>query len=143
MSGDIAESDPMRWQRQFAINHTTAYLATRSFLPALRKTRGSVVYFASAAALAGGVTNGMAAYAAAKGAVLTLMRSVAEQEARSGVRANAIAPSAIRTADNEASMGSDAPYVERSDVAEAVLFLCSNRAKAVSGQVLELKRTRR
>lgn len=142
-SGDIAQSDPAKWQRQFSINHLTAYLATRSFLPALRPGRGSIVYFASAAALPGGVTRGMAAYAAAKGAVLTLMRSVAEQEAMTGVRANAIAPSAIRTTANEESMGSDAAYIERSDVADAVLFLCSDDARAVSGQVLELKRIRR
>lgn len=143
MSGDVADSDPAQWKKQFDINHTTAYLATRAFLPALRHTRGAIVYFASAAALPGGTTKGMAAYAAAKGAVVTLMRAVAEQEARGGVRANAVAPSAIRTADNEKSMGADAPYVERADVAEAVLFLCSEGARAVSGQVIELRRTRK
>lgn len=143
MSGDIAESDPVRWHRQFEINHTTAYLATRSFLPALRAARGAIVYFASAAALPGGATRGMGAYASAKGAVVTLMRSVAEQEASAGVRANAVAPSAIRTADNEKSMGDSTPYVERSDVAETVLFLCSDEARAINGQILELKRARR
>jgi NAD(P)-dependent dehydrogenase (short-subunit alcohol dehydrogenase family) len=143
MSGDIADSDPAQWKKQFDINHTTAYLATRAFLPALRVSRGAIVYFASAAALPGGTTQGMAAYAAAKGAVITLMRAVAEQEARSGVRANAVAPSAIRTADNEKTMGADAPYVERADVAEAVMFLCSDGARAVSGQVIELRRTRK
>ena len=143
VSGDIAQSDPAKWQRQIAINHTTALLATRSFLPALRAARGSIVYFASSAALPGGVTREMTAYATAKGAVVTLMRSVAEQEATTGVRANAIAPSAIRTADNEQTMGKNVPYVERSDVAETVLFLCSDEASAVSGQVLELKRARR
>ena len=143
MSGDIADSDPAQWKKQFDINHTTAYLATRAFLPALRKTRGAIVYFASAAALPGGTTKDMAAYAAAKGAVVTLMRAVAEQEARTGVRANAVAPSAIRTADNEKTMGADAPYVERADVAESVLFLCSEGARAVSGQVIELRRTRK
>jgi len=143
MSGDIAESDPVQWKKQFEINHTTAYFATRAFLPALRKSRGAIVYFASAAALPGGTTKGMAAYAAAKGAVITLMRAVAEQEAALGVRSNALAPSAIRTADNEKTMGADAPYVERADVAEAVLFLCSDAARVVSGQVIELRRTRR
>jgi NAD(P)-dependent dehydrogenase (short-subunit alcohol dehydrogenase family) len=143
MSGDIAESDPAQWKKQFDINYTTAYLATRAFLPALRRTRGAIVYFASVAALPSGVTKGMAAYAAAKGAVVTLMRAVAEQEATTGVRSNAVAPSAIRTAKNEKSMGTDAAYVERIDVAEAVLFLCSESARAVSGQVIELRRTRR
>lgn len=143
MSGDIADSEPAQWKKQFDINHTTAYLATRAFLPALRQSRGAIVFFASAAALPGGTTKGMAAYAAAKGAVLTLMRAVAEQEATRGVRSNAVAPSAIRTTDNERSMGVDAPYVEREDVAEAVLFLCSEGARAVSGQVIELRRTRR
>lgn len=143
MSGDIATGDLAAWERQFAINHTTALLTTRALLPALRTGRGSIVYFASAAALPGGTTKGMAAYVAAKSAVLTLMRTVAEQEATTGVRSNAVAPTAIRTAANENSMGKDVAYVERSDVASTVLFLCSDRSRGVSGQVLELRRARR
>ncbi|HET7565887.1 MAG TPA: SDR family NAD(P)-dependent oxidoreductase [Gemmatimonadaceae bacterium] len=138
MTGPVAESDPAAWQRQFDINLTTAYLTTRALLPLLRPTRGAIVYFASAAALPGARTKRMAAYAAAKSGVVTLMRTVAEEERDAGVRANAVAPTAIRTATNMESMGDTVRYVERDEVARVVTFLCSDAASAVTGQVVEL-----
>jgi NAD(P)-dependent dehydrogenase (short-subunit alcohol dehydrogenase family) len=80
----------------------------------------------------------MAAYAAAKSGVLILMRAVAEEERGTGVRANAVAPTAIRTAENVASMGEGARYVEREEVAGVVAWLCSDDARTVTGQVLSL-----
>lgn len=138
MSGSVQESDVSTWRRQFDINLTTAYLATRAFLPLLRPTRGAIVYFASAAALPGGSAARMSAYVAAKTGVLALMRAVAEEEIDSGVRANAVAPTAIRTAANIASMSEGIRYVEREDVAATVLFLCSDSARAMTGQILRL-----
>lgn len=138
MSGPVAESDVALWQRQFDINATTAYLATRAFLSMLRTKRGAVVNFASAAALVDGNAANMSAYVAAKSAVIALTRAVAEEERANGVRANAVAPTAIRTADNLASMGSKIRYVEREEVADAVLFLCAETSRAVTGQILRL-----
>jgi NAD(P)-dependent dehydrogenase (short-subunit alcohol dehydrogenase family) len=80
----------------------------------------------------------VAGYAAAKSAVVTLMRAVAQEEKANGVRANALAPGAIRTAANLQSMGESARYVEREPVAEAVLYLCSEEARAITGQVIAL-----
>jgi len=140
MSGPVIESDFEVWQRQFAINLTTAYLVTRAFLPMLRPARGAIVYFSSAAALPGAEGAEMSAYAAAKSGVLALMRAVAAEERRHGVRANALAPTAIRTAANLAAMGEGARYVERDDVAAVVTFLCSKEARAVTGQVVALGR---
>jgi 3-oxoacyl-[acyl-carrier protein] reductase len=138
MSGPVADSDFAVWRRQIDINLTTAYLVTRSFLPMLRQARGAIVYFASAAALPGARVAEIAAYAAAKSGVIALLRAVAAEEHASGVRANAIAPTAIRTADNEASMSAGTEYVEREEVANAVLWLCSNEAGGVTGQVIRL-----
>lgn len=140
MSGPVAESDFATWQHQLSINLTTAYLATRAFLPALRAARGSIVYFSSAAALPGSRVARMSAYAVAKSGVLALMRAVAQEESQYGVRANAVAPTSIRTSANLESMGSDASYVDRSDVASAVLWLCSAEASAVTGQIVKLQR---
>jgi NAD(P)-dependent dehydrogenase (short-subunit alcohol dehydrogenase family) len=50
-----------------------------------------------------------------------------------------MAPAAIRTATNEASMGKETKYVEREDVASAVAFLCSSAARAVTGQIIRLR----
>lgn len=138
MSGRVAESDYQLWQRQLAINLTTAYLATRALLPLLRAARGSLIYVSSAAALPGAKVAEMSAYATAKGGVITLMRAVAEEEQEHGVRANAIAPSAIRTAANLQSMGESQSYVSLEEVAAIIAFLCSKEARAISGQVIAL-----
>jgi 3-oxoacyl-[acyl-carrier protein] reductase len=138
MSGPMAESDPAAWQKQFTINLTTAYLTTRALLPMLRSHGGAIVYFASAAALPGGAVGGMAAYAAAKSGVIALMRAVAADERKNKVRANAVAPTSIRTAANIQSMGEQQSYVEREEVAATVCYLCSSDASAVTGQVLRL-----
>src|SRR5438034_3871973 len=140
LSGSLAESDPAAFDHQLKINLITAYLSTRAFLPLPRAARGSVVFFASEAALEGARTSGTSAYAAAKSAVVALMRSVADEGREYGVRSNALAPAAIRTASNEADMGTGARYVERDDVASAVMFLCSSRASAITGQVIRLRK---
>lgn len=138
MSGPIAESDVAVWEKMFAINLTSAYYATRALLPLLRSRRGAIVYFGSTAVLDGGESAGMAAYAAAKSGVLTLMRTVAQEETEHGVRANAVAPVAVRTAANVETMGSGVRYVEREEVAAVTRFLCSRDASRITGQVFVL-----
>jgi NAD(P)-dependent dehydrogenase (short-subunit alcohol dehydrogenase family) len=134
----VADTEPASWHKLFAINLTTAFVATRAFLPLVRQARGAMVYFASAAAMPGASVSKMSAYAAAKGGVITLMRAVAGEERANGVRANALAPQAIRTETNLSSMGEDQKYVERETVAAWVLWLCSKTAGPVSGQVIRL-----
>jgi 3-oxoacyl-[acyl-carrier protein] reductase len=121
-----------------AVNLTTAYLTTRGFLPQLRRARGTILYFSSAAALPGSSGARMSAYAAAKSGVAALMRAVAAEEASHGVRANALAPTSIRTASNEKSIGKEARYVEREQVADVALYLCSDAAHAITGQLIRL-----
>ncbi|HUF26820.1 MAG TPA: SDR family oxidoreductase [Gemmatimonadaceae bacterium] len=137
-SGPVAESEPAVWDHMFAINLKTAVNTSRAFLPALRVRRGAIVYFASEAALPGARTAQISAYAAAKGAVVALMRAVAHEERSHGVRANALAPGTIRTAANEAAMGAGERYVERAEVAAAVLWLASEQSSAVTGQLIRL-----
>jgi NAD(P)-dependent dehydrogenase (short-subunit alcohol dehydrogenase family) len=139
MSGKVSESDPEAWARTLGVGLTTAYLTTRAFLPLLRKRRGSVVFFASAAALPAGKVAEMSAYAVSKAGVLTLMRAVAQEERETGVRSNALAPTAIRTATNTSSMGDKVRYVEREEVADLVHFLCfSEASRSISGQVIQM-----
>lgn len=138
LSGSLPDSDVESWHRMITINLTTAYLVTRAFLPLLRAGRGSIVYFASEAALPGANVAGVAAYAAAKSGVVALMRAVAQSERANRVRANALAPTSIRTAANMHSMGEGVRYIEREQVASAVAYLCSDAASAVTGQVIAL-----
>jgi NAD(P)-dependent dehydrogenase (short-subunit alcohol dehydrogenase family) len=141
MSGPVADSSVDVWNRQLTINLTTAYLTSRAFLPLVRAAQGAIVFFASQvvfpAASGGGAK--MSAYAVAKNGVVALMRAIAAEETTSGVRANAVAPTSVRTAKNERDMGDGVKYVEREQVASVVLFLCSPAASAVTGQVIALR----
>lgn len=138
-SGPLAESDAAVWAAQHAINATTAYLTARALLPLLRAGSGAIVFFASEAVLPGASAAGISAYAAAKSAVVSLMRSIADEEAAHGVRANAVAPAAIRTAANVAAMGDGPALVPREAVADAVLLLCSEQARRITGQLLPVR----
>jgi len=138
MSGPVAESTDEVWSRQIAINLTTAFNTARAVLPMVRDGKGAIVFFASEAVLPGATGARMSAYAVAKSGVVALMRAIAAEERPNGVRANAVAPSSIRTATNVRDMGDKAKYIEREQVADVVLFLCSARASAVSGLVVPI-----
>jgi NAD(P)-dependent dehydrogenase (short-subunit alcohol dehydrogenase family) len=138
MSGPMAESTDEVWNRQIAINLTTAFNTARAVLPMVRAGKGAIVFFASEAVLPGATGARMSAYAVAKSGVVALMRAIAAEERPNEVRANAVAPSSIRTATNVRDMGDKAKYIERQQVADVVLFLCSARASAVSGLVVPI-----
>jgi NAD(P)-dependent dehydrogenase (short-subunit alcohol dehydrogenase family) len=139
LTGPIHDSDPLQVDRMMRINYFTAFNVARAFIRAVRDASGSFVFFASENVLEGARTKGSAGYTAAKSAVVALMRSLADEGREFGVRANALAPASIRTATNESVMGSDARYVEREEVADAVAFLCSAEAGAITGQVIRLR----
>jgi NAD(P)-dependent dehydrogenase (short-subunit alcohol dehydrogenase family) len=137
-SGPVGDSDPAVFRRQLAINLESAYGATRACIPLMRASGGAIVFMSAAAVLPGGKVAGVAGYAASKAGVLALMRAVAQEERANGIRANALAPTAIRTGANLDSMGSGFAYVERESVAEVIAFLCSRESANITGQVIEL-----
>jgi len=111
------------------INLRSAFLCCRA---ALRRMRGDgrIVNVAAltAAALAG--MGGSAAYAATKAGVIALTKAIAEEGG--GVRANCVAPGAMRTPQN----GNRPGQVPLEDVVEGILYLLTPEAGAVNGAVL-------
>ena len=138
VTGPVAETSLADWEKQLTINLRTAFLTARGAVSMLRRGRGSAVFFSSESALPGAKLARISAYGVAKTGLLTLAAALSQEEAQHGVRVNVLAPAAIRTAANLADMGPDARYVEREDVAAAVSWLCSDAARAVTGQVLRL-----
>jgi NAD(P)-dependent dehydrogenase (short-subunit alcohol dehydrogenase family) len=138
VTGPIAETSVDDWEKQLTINLRTAFLVARSAAPMLRAARGSAVFFSSESALPGAKVARVAAYAVSKAGVLGMAMALAQEEAVNGVRVNVVAPASIRTARNVAEMGADARFVELEDVAAAVAWLCSDQARAVTGQVVRL-----
>jgi NAD(P)-dependent dehydrogenase (short-subunit alcohol dehydrogenase family) len=137
MSGPIGDSDPKVLDRMLQANLMTAYFASRAFVPLVRDG-GGVVYFATSYVLPGAPAAEMSSYLAAKSAVVGLMRSVADEGHARHLRANAVAPISVRTRDNIRDMSAGTRYVEREAVADAVVFLCSHAARAITGQILRL-----
>jgi NAD(P)-dependent dehydrogenase (short-subunit alcohol dehydrogenase family) len=138
VTGPVADTTVADWEKQLTINLRTAFLTSRSAIQMLRADRGSAVFFSSESALAGAKLSRVAAYAVAKSGLLALAAAISQEEASNGVRVNVLAPAAIRTASNTADMGPDARFVEREDVASTVSWLCSEAARAVTGQVIRL-----
>lgn len=138
MSGPLDASDPATYDMQIAINLTSAYVTARAFVPFVRAARGAFVFVTSAAVLSGGRVAHMSAYAMAKGGLLQLVRSLAQEERAHGVRANALAPTALRTAENLKAMSGDFRFVEREELAMMTVLLCGPACARVSGQVIEL-----
>lgn len=157
-SAPLAKTTLQDWNRVLAVNATGTFLCTQAFLPAmvLRK-QGAIVNVASVAGLAG--ARYIAAYAAAKHAVLGLTRSVAAELEGSGVICNAVCPGFVDTemtresvarvvgktgkssGDALAAMLASAGQqrlITVDEVAEAVLALCDPNGERPNGTALTL-----
>jgi NAD(P)-dependent dehydrogenase (short-subunit alcohol dehydrogenase family) len=132
----LSDGDLDGWTEQFRMNLLTAATATKVALPYLRASQGAIVNVASAPAKKAGA--GMGAYAASKAGVLRLTESVAEEEKNAGVRVNAVLPTIIDTPRNRADMpkADFSRWVKPEDIAQAILFLLSGEAKAITGAEL-------
>ncbi len=122
------------WQGQLDVNLKTAVLASRAAVPEMiRNGGGSIVQVSSRPATQSGAN--LAAYAAAKRAVLQLTEAMAAELSDARITVNAILPSTIDTPANRAAMpGADSSkWVAPDDIARVVLFLAGPDSRIISG----------
>ncbi|HWC73300.1 MAG TPA: SDR family oxidoreductase [Gemmatimonadales bacterium] len=136
--GPFTEVTPDVLDRELSVNFKTAFFMCQAAIPALlTRGGGAIVNFASIAVVRSLMH--MSAYSAAKSAVAGLTQELAREYRDANIRVNAVAPATVRTADNVAQMQDPkAPLVELQEVVNTVLFLASDEASAITGQIVPI-----
>lgn len=152
----IAAHDFAEWRRILSVNLDGAFLTLRAAMRAMEARGGSIVAVASAAGIK--AEPGVAAYGAAKAALIHLVKVAAKEGAAQNIRVNAIAPAGVETAvwdaipmfaNRAAEIGRDAAFAEMAqiatplgryakphEIAAQIGFLLSDAAALVTGATL-------
>ena len=123
--------------QMLSLNLYSGYLLFRSVVPVmLKQGRGAIVNIASTAAIDHAAS--AAAYAASKAAAVAMVDSLAADLKGTGIRANSILPSIIDTEANRKAMPNAdfAKWPKPSDIANVILFLCSDHARLIHGAAI-------
>jgi NAD(P)-dependent dehydrogenase (short-subunit alcohol dehydrogenase family) len=148
----VVEMDMARWQRVFATNVMGAFVCAREAVRRMSTRRGgpggAIVNVSSRAAVLGGATE-YVDYAASKGALDSFTVGLAHEVAEEGIRVNAVRPGVIYTEIH--ASGGEPQRVERvkaaiplkrggqpEEVAEAILWLLSEKASFITGTFLDV-----
>ena len=154
--GTIVETDDAEWQAAASANLDTSMVILRAALPELQRAKGAICVTASIASLA--APAGAFGYTVMKHAQIGLVRAIARDFGRDGVRCNAVCPGWVTTEMADAEMDelmgrSDLPSraaayahvckdvplgrpATPEEVASCIAFLCAPEASAVTGAVL-------
>jgi meso-butanediol dehydrogenase/(S,S)-butanediol dehydrogenase/diacetyl reductase len=141
--GTVTDLDADTWRQVMSIDVDGVFYASKAALPHLQATKGSIVNVGSVSGLGGDW--GMAAYNAAKGAVVNLTNAMALDHGPEGVRVNAVHPS-LTVTDMSAGIREDddtlAKFRDRipmgrpaepAEVGDVIAFLASDDARFVNG----------
>jgi NAD(P)-dependent dehydrogenase (short-subunit alcohol dehydrogenase family) len=143
----LARTDPTGWRQDIKVNLDSAYYCAQAVIPGmLAKHSGVIINIGSVNALS---ALGDPAYSAAKAAMISLTRSLAQEYGPYGIRANIVLPGTVRTPLWEKRAAKDPKVletlrrwyplgrvVEPVDIARAVSFLASDAASAITGVAL-------
>ncbi len=144
----VAELSLEEWRRCLEVNLDGVFLCTRAALPLLPDGRGRVVNVTSISARSGGGPGG-AAYSAAKAGVSNFTRACAKELAPRRITVNGVAPGVIDTdlhrrgtpAEELAAVTAQVPLGRigsAGEAAAAVVFLCGEEARYITGEILEV-----
>ncbi len=145
--GPLEETTFERWRTVMATNLDGVFLCTQQCLPHLIKNQGAVVNIASISGLRASTLR--VAYGTSKAAVIHLTKQQAAELGKHGVRVNCVAPGPVRT---KLAIAVHSPeiiaayhdaiplnrYGTETEIADAIVYLCSDKASYVTGQVLSV-----
>ncbi len=144
-TGPVAQMTTANWTDVISTNLTSAFFAARAQAPALAARGGAMVFTSSFVGVNNGGMPGMGAYAASKAGLVGLVQSLASDHAAEGVRVNALLPGGTQTAmagddpDTHAFIAGLHPMkrmAEPEEIAQAALFLLSDRSSFVTGAAM-------
>lgn len=133
----ITETDDATFQRMFNVNLCSTFYLLRAAVPVMRQAgNGRIVAIGSRAALEPGA--GVGAYSASKAAMVSLIRTVAQENKDAGVTANAILPGTMDTPANRKFMpdADFSKWVRPAAVASLIVWLAGDAGKEVNGAVI-------
>ena len=137
MGERVFEVSEATWQLMVDLNVMPFLNLSRAFVPDLiEKGKGKVITVGAKASLKGGAKAG--AYAASKAALLRLTESLASELLPNGIQVNCVLPGTIDTPDNREEMPNAdfSKWVAPELVADAILFLASSEADAITGAAI-------
>jgi NAD(P)-dependent dehydrogenase (short-subunit alcohol dehydrogenase family) len=143
----VVEESLAGWQKVMQVNVETMFLTSKYAIPAMIETAGggAIVNISSISAIR---PRGLTAYSTSKGAVIALTQAMAVDHGKDGIRVNCVAPGPVYTPMVAAHGMSDVAREQRRnasvlkregtgwDIGRAVVFLCSDWARYITGQVL-------
>ena len=130
------------WNEVIAVNLTSAFLAAKAQIPAMKQRGGgSIVFTSSFVGFSNGGMPGMAAYAASKAGLIGLVQSLASDHAADGLRINSVLPGGTITPISSdpavlefiANLHPMKRMADAREIAQAALFLLSDRSSFMTG----------
>lgn len=154
IEGDLrktAECSEKNWDRVIRTNLKSVWLSMKYEIPQMCKQGGGAIVNTSSVYGLVGCNRGMPAYAASKSAIIGLTKTAALEYAQSGIRVNVVCPGAIETAFRHRLVGPNGENHTTNkqrypigrigtpeEVANAVIWLCSDKAAYITGSVLTI-----
>ncbi len=133
----VAETNDATFQRMLDLNLNSFFHILRAAIPLLRKSgSGRLIAIGSRAALEPGA--GVGAYSASKAAMVSLVRTVAQENKDAGLTANVILPGTMDTPANRKAMpdADVSKWVQPASIASLMVWLASDAGKDVNGAVI-------
>lgn len=150
--GTLETTDEALWDKTLGVNLKGAFLISKACIGMLKASKGNVVHISSVQGMASQA--GVTAYSVSKHGLIGLVRSMAVDYAPYGVRVNGIAPgsvdtpmlrTAVNSADDPAAVWAEINAMhplgrsaEPREVAAAVVFLASDNASFITGEVMKV-----
>lgn len=133
----VSELDEKEWDLMMTMNLKSAFLISKHVIPQMVSSKyGKIMHVSSRTGLKSSGYD--SAYAASKSGLIRLVESLSEEVKESNINVNCIMPSTIDTEANRRAMPTADPskWVKPQDLANVVLFLCSDEANVITGAAI-------